>query len=102
MELYVITKGCLGNLFIGKINVKEKTKTYKVINGCMYFYRTVINKNEIDTFNNDVVLSFDRDNGIKIFKEGLIKKIDDLELEYKNRRKKIEILLENIDEISNR
>ena len=47
----------------------------------MYFYRTVINKNEIDTFNNDVVLSFDRDNGIKIFKEGLIKKIDDLELE---------------------
>ncbi|WP_298042585.1 hypothetical protein [uncultured Clostridium sp.] len=101
MELYVITKGFFGGLFIGEVTVEEKTKTYKVTKSCMYFHKTAINKYEIDTFNNDndMVLSFDRNKGIKIFKEGLMKKIDNLELEYKNTRKKIEILLKDIDEI---
>lgn len=102
MGLYIITKGVLGNLFIGKLQVKEKAKTYKVIKGCMYFHRNVINKNEIDVFCDDVVLSFDRDKGIEIFKKGLIEKNNTLEEEFKSMKNKIEILLENIDEVSNR
>lgn len=102
MGLYIITKGVLGNLFIGKLEVKEKAKTYKVIKGCMYFHKKKINKNEIDVFYDDVVLSFNKDKGIEIFKKGLIEKKNILEEEYKSKKNKIEILLENIDEISNR
>lgn len=102
MKLYIITKGFLDNLFVGKLEVKEKTKKYKVIKGCMYFHKNVINKNEIDVFHNDIVLSFDKDKGIEIFKKGLIEKKNILEEEYKNMKNKIETLLENIDEISNR
>ena len=68
----------------------------------MYFHRSKINKNEIDTFYNDTVLSFDRDKGIEIFKKGLIEKSNILDEEDKNMKNKIEMLLEDIEEFSNR
>ena len=102
MELYLITEGHFGNLFVGKLEVKEHDKAFKVTNKCMYFKGKGVSKDKIDVFFDDRVYSFDRNKGIEIFKKGVIEKAKALDMGYKDKKSKIEILLEDINEISNR